>query len=224
MIALKRLLSDLGIRSPGLSNILFLILATLTSFSALSQGRESSKNDELPPCCRKPSPAAGFSDKSIYLLESQWTADTGNTVQLGALKGRPQLVAMFFSSCEYACPILVEEMKQLHLRLPEAFQKQVDLLLISFDTTRDTPEKLAEYRKKNQLPVKNWSILTGNDDAVLELSAVLGVQYAKLQNGQFSHSNLITLLNAKGEVAAQFSGLDFSDDKWIQTVVEKLSK
>ena len=218
----RRFVSDPGILSLSLLKILFLILATLTTFSAQVQEVESVKKKELPPCCRKPSPATGFSDRSIYLLESQWTADTGNRVQLGALKGRPQLVAMFFSTCEYACPILVEEMKQLHRRLPEALQGQVDLLLISFDTERDTPEKLAEYRKKNQLPVKNWSILTGNADAVLELSAVLGVQYAKLQNGQFSHSNLITLLNANGEVAAQFSGLDFSDDKWIQTIVGKI--
>lgn len=221
------MLRELGIRTPGLTNILFLALAlTLTPlttfFSALAQESGSDTKGALPPCCRKPSPSTGFSDQSIYLLDSQWTADTGKTVQLGALKGRPQLVAMFFASCEYACPILVQEMKQLHRRLPEDLQDRVDLLLVSFDTERDTPEKLAAYRKRNQLPVKNWSILTGQADAVLELSAVLGVQYAKMPDGQFSHSNLITLLNAEGEVVAQFSGLDFSDDKWIQTLVKKI--
>jgi protein SCO1/2 len=37
---------------------------------------------------------------------------------------------------------------------------------------------------------------------------LLGVKYRRDANGDFSHSNLITVLNAEGEVSHQRSGLN----------------
>lgn len=40
-----------------------------------------------------------------------------------------------------------------------------------------------------------------------ELAALLGVNYAEDSRGQFAHTNVITLLNAEGEIAFQHTGL-----------------
>ena len=106
----------------------------------------------LPPCCRPPLPAGQPTDKSLYLLDSKWTSDVGREIQLGALRGRPQVVAMFFTHCEYACPILVSELKTIEAKLPPDALAKVDFLLVSIDTKRDTVAALASFREKRALP------------------------------------------------------------------------
>jgi len=163
--------------------------------------------EPLPPCCRPALAAGQPTDKSLYLLDSMWTSDVGRQIKLGALRGRPQIVAMFFTQCEYACPILVEELKGLERKLPPEVFGKVDFLLVSIDSKRDTPAALATFREKRQLTRERWTLLRCEADDVRELAALLGVNYTEDARGQFAHTNLITLLNTEGEVAFQHTGL-----------------
>ncbi len=163
--------------------------------------------EPLPPCCRTPLPLGTPTDKSLYLLDSKWTSDVGREIKLGALRGRPQIVAMFFTHCEYACPILVGELKAIESKLPPEVLGKVDFLLVSMDSKRDTPAELATFREKRQLARERWTLLRGGADDVRELAALLGVNYAEDARGQFAHSNVITLLNAEGEIAFPHAGL-----------------
>jgi len=43
---------------------------------------------------------------------------------------------------------------------------------------------------------------------VLELALLLGLKFKADANGQFSHSNVITILNAQGEIIHQQTGLN----------------
>ena len=180
---------------------ILLLLAAVTGFSA------PPAPDGQAPCCRASLDASPHTDQSLYLLDSKWTSDRGKTIPLGALRGRPQVVAMFFTHCEYACPILVNDLKKLEVQLPAEVSARVDFLLISFDSKRDTIETLATYREKEKLGLKNWTLLRGEADDVRELAALLGINYAPDSRGQFAHSNLITVLNSKGEVTFQHQGL-----------------
>jgi len=188
------------------------LLITFLAASAVLAGE--------PPCCRAPLPAGPPSDRSIYLLDSTWTSDVGKPVKLSVFRGRPQLVAMFFTHCEYACPILVNDLQKLEQQLPPALREKVDFLLVSFDTQRDTPATLAAFREKKQLARERWALLRGGADDVRELAALLGVNYTPDSRGQFSHSNLITLLDAEGEVAFQQAGLG-QDATALLRAVEK---
>ena len=62
-------------------------------------------------------------------------------------------------------------------------------------------------RSARVLPAETWSLLHGESDDILELAALLGVKYKEEANGQFAHSNIITVLNADGEVVHQLVGL-----------------
>lgn len=177
--------------------------------------------EEKPPCCREIEATAPLTDQSLYQLESKWTSDVGREVKLGVLRGRPQIVAMFFTSCQYACPIIVENMKAIEQALPEALRGKVDFLLVSFDVARDTPAALKAYRAKEQLALARWTLLRGKEDDVRELAALLGINYQRDAKGQFSHSNIITVLNAEGEVAFQQAGLN-KDTKETVAAIEKL--
>jgi protein SCO1 len=175
-----------------------------------------------PPCCREVAAAKPLADKSLYQLDSTWTSDMGRDIKLSVLRGRPQVVAMFFTSCEYACPILVENMKAIEKAMPENLRDKVDFLLVSFDVKNDTVETLKTYRAKKELATARWSLLRGKEDDVRELAALLGINYQRDARGQFSHSNTISLLNAEGEIVIQLTGLN-NDAKEMVTAIEKMS-
>jgi protein SCO1/2 len=159
-------------------------------------------------CTTNLAPAAPFTDKSIYQLDSTWTNDLGHPFQLGALRGRVQVVAMFFASCTYACPIIVHDLQRIEASLPTEIRGRTSFALITIDTERDTPAALHAYRAARKLPVARWTLLRGAADDTLELAALLGVKFKREASGQFAHSNLITVLNEQGEIIHQLTGLN----------------
>ena len=179
--------------------------------------------EPLPPCCRPALPAGKPTDNSLYLLDSKWTSDVNREIKLGALRGRPQIVALFFTHCEYACPILVGERKTLESTLPPEVLGKVDFLRVSIDSKRDTPAALALFREKRELARERWTLLRGEADDVRELAAMPGVNYSEDARGQFAHTNLITLLNAEGEVAYQHAGLK-QDPALLLAAIEKAAR
>ena len=186
--------------------------ACLFSLSAPARSATNETVEALPPCCRPITAQTNYTDKSLFLLESTWTADNGRAVKLGALRGRAQVVAMFFSSCQFTCPLTVSDMKRIEAALPENLRTNTDFLLVSFDGGRDTPAVLRAYRAKRELSNQNWTLLSGEPDDVRELAALLGVIYRKDANGDFAHSNVITVLNAEGEIVFQQPGLNMPTD------------
>ena len=161
-------------------------------------GAEAHNPRELPP--------ATFTRDSLYQLDAPYTTDAGVSFQLAQLRGRPVLLAMFFASCNYACPLIVADLTRLRDALPPALREETAIVLVSFDVARDTPEVLKKYRDDRLLDAR-WTLLHGDDDAVAELAALLGVKYKQEADGQFAHSNLITVLNREGEIVHQRAGL-----------------
>lgn len=172
-----------------------------------------------PACCAtekpKPAPAKSevpFPDRSLYQLDAKWTNDAGDSVELASLRGRPVVIAMFFASCGYACPMLVNDMQRLRAALPAEARAKARFVLVSFDTARDTPAALRAFRETSALDA-SWSLLHGETGPVQELAMLLGVKFKQDANGSFAHSNVFTVLNAEGEIVHQRSGLmgDVSD-------------
>ena len=189
---------------PGSTVFLItLAVAALTGCAARSPNHSAN-----PPCCAASESPAIFTDKSLYQTESRWTTDQGTPVKLGQLAGRPQIVAMFFANCQFACPIIVNDMKRIEAALTPDLRARVGFTLVSFDTKRDTPAALAAYRLAHALPGESWTLLRGEPDDVLELAALLGLKFKADANGQFAHSNMITILNGQGEIVHQLIGLN----------------
>jgi protein SCO1/2 len=173
---------------------------------------------EPAACCAVPPPASGvFTSESLYQIEATFIDDKGRPFGLGSLRGRPVVLTMFFASCGYACPLLVTDMQAIRARLPAAIRDQTALVLVSFDTVRDRPEALAKYRRDRQLDGQ-WTLLHGDDRAVRELAALLGVKFKQEADGQFAHSNLITILNPEGEVVHRRNGLRGGLDETAQAI------
>ena len=186
-----------------LSSLLF---AALAAFISLSQA------DETPACCSTQTPGVAIQDivlssKSLFHLESQWQNRKGITAPLAQLHGKTQIVAMMYTKCKYACPRIIADLKMIESSLNAEELQQVSICLITIDPERDTVEHFNQYAAKQNLDPQRWSFLRGSQGDTLELANLLGVKYKELPDGDFSHSNIITLLNAKGEIVYQLNGL-----------------
>jgi protein SCO1/2 len=180
-----------------------LALLTATALAAASALRAADC------CCASGKSAApAYTDRSLYQLDATWTTDAGRPFTLGELRGRPVVLAMFFTSCGYACPRIVNDMTQIRQTLPPAIRDRAMFVLVSFDDARDTVAALHAYREQHELAGKNWVLLRGAPGDIRELAALLGVSYKQDAIGQFSHTNLITILNPEGEIIHQRAGLE----------------
>lgn len=99
-----------------------------------------------PACCGLSAAAVPFTKKSLYQSEAGFTTDAGASFSLGELRGYPVVLAMFFTSCGYACPLIVSDMQAIRAQLPAEVRDRTRFVLVSFDTIRDTPDALAKYR------------------------------------------------------------------------------
>jgi protein SCO1/2 len=158
------------------------------------------------PCCTELAAARPLSAKSLYQLDVTWTNDAGQAVSLASFRGRPLTLAMIFASCEYACPVLVDDIRRMRALLPEEARANTPVVLVSFDTVRDTPAALRAFRDRMKLDGA-WTLLRGDAAPVQELAMLLGVKFKQDARGQFAHSNLFTVLNTEGEIVHQHAGL-----------------
>jgi len=144
---------------------------------------------------------------SLYQIESIWESQTGESARLSQLAGRHQLVAMAYTSCEYACPRLLADLKAIEAKVADISPELLGISLVTFDPERDTPERFRAYAADKQLDPGRWTLLRSSPADILELANLLGVRYQENPNGEFSHSNIITLLSPTGEILARIDGL-----------------
>ena len=160
-----------------------------------------------PPCCREGLPPGKYSEKSLYSLKPVWTSDVGRNVKLEVLRGRPQVIALFFTNCDYSCPLIIADLKAIDKALPPAVRGNVDFLLVTIDPKRDTPEVLRAFRSRLGLPTERWTLLRGSEEATHDLAAMIGFNYQPGSPTQYAHSLLITIIDESGEIVFQQSGV-----------------
>lgn len=197
--------------------LLFLLTNFAGCFTTAEERNEKSKaktelvketKTEKHSCCDEIE-SEEISESSIYQLESDWTDQDGKSFSLKNLEGKKVVLTMFFASCTYACPILVNDMKKIESALSKKENISLyNFILVSIDPERDTPVKLKGFANKNNLELKRWKLLAGSSDEIIELAALIGFKYKKDKNGDYSHSNLINFLNEKGEIIHQQFGLN----------------
>jgi formylglycine-generating enzyme required for sulfatase activity len=170
-------------------------------------------------CCEELD-AGAVSARSVYQLGSTWTSNTGARINLGELRGEVRVVAMIFTSCEFACPRTLADLQDIAAQRATAGAR---FLLVTMDTERDTPAVLEAYRAKNGLDPQRWTLLHGEPDDVLDFAAVLGVKFQKA-GGTFSHSNVITVLDRAGNIVHQQIGLGADGAPTIAAIAGALAR
>jgi protein SCO1/2 len=165
-----------------------------------------------------------ISDLSIYNLPSKWTNQNGESIEMKDLRGKVLVMVMIYTSCKAACPRLVADMRNIESRLPEDIKENVQLILVSIDPEVDTPKRLKAFSVENKMEGEQWLFLRSTEENTREFAAVLAVNYKKIAPLEFSHSNIISVFNAEGELAYQQEGLGVNSDATIKKITEEAVK
>lgn len=181
----------------------------------------------LQACNKKSEPDLkdkSISDLSVYNLPSKWTSQNGENLEMKDLKGKVLVMVMIYTSCKSACPRLVADMRNIEQRLPENIKENVKLVLVSIDPAVDTPKRLKAFAIENKMEGNQWLFLRSSEENTREFAAVLAVNYKKISPLDFSHSNIISVFNADGELAYQQEGLGVNSDETIKKITEEAEK
>lgn len=160
----------------------------------------------------------GLPGDSLYHLAAVWRDQDGRSLQLRELQGDVQVVAMIFTHCPMACPAIVANLKAIERALPLRLRPDTRFLLVSMDHLRDLPPVLQHFARQKELDLQRWRLLHGSADAVRELAAAIGFRYAQVDGGDFSHSNLIVVLDRFGRPVFRLEGLDVQPGPAVQAI------
>ena len=140
---------------------------------------------------------------SVYQLPLQLTDQSGNTSDWRTRRGKPHLVSMFYTSCQYICPLIVDSGKAVEKNLTPEQQRRLGILLVSMDPKRDTPAALQSIVDKRHLDTTRWTLASPPARDVRAVAGVLGIRYRQLADGEFNHTSALVLLDADGRVLAR---------------------
>lgn len=168
--------------------------------------------------------AADLPRDSVYQLDATLQDQDGRRASWSSHRGRPRIVTMFYSSCPHTCPLIVEAIKSLEAGLPAASRARLNVDLISFDTIRDTPEKLKALAISRSVDELRWHLYRTDEASIRQLSGLLGIQYRQLPDGEFNHSSVIILLDEEGRIAARSDRIGAEDPKFVLAIARSLAR
>jgi protein SCO1/2 len=140
---------------------------------------------------------------SVYQLPLKLTDQHGKSWDWRVKRGAPQVVAMFYTSCQYVCPLIVDSGKAVEHALSPEERARLGILLISMDPERDTPGALMSVATKRKLDAARWSLASPPPQEVRGVAGVLGVRYRQLADGEFNHTSALVLLDGDGRVVGR---------------------
>ncbi len=127
----------------------------------------------------------------------------GNPLDERALAGRWHLVFAGFTHCPDICPTTLTMLAGLRSRLAGAGPQ---ILFVSVDPERDTPERLAVYLRHFDPDITG---ATGSAEAIAAFTRELGLAQVKVPGvgGDYTvdHSAALVLLDAQARVAGYFT-------------------
>ncbi|WP_220432554.1 SCO family protein [Saccharospirillum alexandrii] len=141
-------------------------------------------------------------------LSFELISESGLDVNQETFLGKATLMFFGFTNCPDICPGTLQGLASAIEALPEERQDEVQVLFVSVDPSRDTPDRLKAYTDFFGPQVTG---LTGTDDQlsalVKRMRATYGYGEAD-ENGNYavSHSSAIYGFNADGEAQVLLRG------------------
>jgi len=153
-------------------------------------------------------PAASRVD---YLPGMSLIDQTGKTVSLTSLKGRPVLISFIHASCQGACQMMTAKMKMVAQSLGSKFDSSVTMVSITTDPAHDGPRQLLAYAKNEGADAPGWLFLTGKPKAVGRVLALYHVQMEG-PDDSMTHDFDLFLVAPDGREVRQYQGMKVAPD------------
>ncbi len=157
---------------------------------------------------------------SIYDVDMMFDDQNGEHISWQSLKGKVQVMAMVFTHCQATCPMITYEIKHAEGLLQESVRNNVGFTLISFDSKRDTGAQLRSYSDAVHLD-DHWQLLHGSQEDIQTVANLFDVKYKELPTGDFSHSNVILVVDQQGHIVFRREGIERNPEQ-IAAIIKSL--
>ncbi len=160
---------------------------------------------------------------SLYDLKTNWRDSDNRKTDVSIAKGSYAIIAMVYTGCAHACPMTISKIGEIENEFLKAKFKGLKVVLASFDVKNDRPERLKKFETERKLKSDQWKLLSAEtDDDARKLAVTLGVSYKDIGNGDFSHSNIITLLDPNGKILASIGSLSADSEPLVKALQASL--
>ena len=155
---------------------------------------------------------------SVYQLGATLTDQDGHDFKLASQRGHPVIISMFYNSCQFVCPMLIDTLRATEDGLSAAQRKKIAVLLVTFDPVRDSVAVLKSIATQRQIDLDSWTLARTDAASVRKLAAVLGIQYRLLDNGDYNHTTALILLDGEGRIAGSTNQIGAVDPAFLKLV------
>lgn len=170
-------------------------------------------------CVAAESPtASGVAGDSVYQLPLTLTDQNNRAFALAELRGKPVIVSMFYNSCKFVCPMLIDTIRDTVQALKPGNRDKIKVLLVTFDPAHDDVATLKQITLQRKLDTNTWTLARCDAPGVRKLAALLGIQYRKLPNGDYNHTTALILLDAQGRIAGSTNRIGTTDGDFVAKV------
>ena len=152
---------------------------------------------------------------SVYQLPIQLTDQDGQAFNLSAKRGKPVIISMFYNSCQFVCPMLIDTVRNTEDSLTPEQRAGLSVLLVTFDPARDSVAVLKSISTTRHLDAR-WTLARTDQAAVRKLAAVLGIQYRLLENGDYNHTTALILLDGAGRIVGSTNQIGEVDPEFLK--------
>lgn len=134
--------------------------------------------------------------------------DSGNAFGLDRLQGKWSFLFFGYTHCPDVCPITLTVFNQILQQLADEDKTgQVQMIFVTVDPARDTPQRLQEYVKYFNSRIIG---LGGTDEQLISLAAQIGIVYLageQSPGGEYyvDHTASILLVDPRGRLVSVFS-------------------
>lgn len=134
----------------------------------------------------------------------------GSTVSLDSTNGKVRLFYFYFTHCPDVCPLTTYMLSEVQTLLKEkgVFGKNASIVSISFDPKRDTMDAIKKWSRKYNADYSGWYFLRGKEEEVSNMMPALSSAVRKDRDGNFTHLNVITLVDQKGNIRKAYHAND----------------
>jgi protein SCO1/2 len=156
------------------------------------------------------------------------TERSGENITLAQLRGKIWIADFIYTSCTDTCPLQTGMMARLQEEY--ALKPNFQLVSVTVDPERDTPQVLALYAARHNADARRWFFLTGQRDRIIRLiQEGFHLSVAALPNGAEStgviaHSPRFVLVDQDGQIRGYYDSRELEAFVRLKNDVETLLK
>lgn len=148
------------------------------------------------------------------------TRADGSQVSLEDYRGTPLVISLIFTSCHHICPATTQHLSEVADKARAVLgQDSFELVTVGFDVAKDTPERMAQFRRGEGVDDEHWSFLSGDTANVEKLVRQLGFIFTPSARG-FDHLIQTSIIDRSGVVYRQVYGITYPIPQMIEPLKE----